>query len=80
MSDAEANNETRAAIKEDNDDDDENEDDDDVDDDVLIERPLFCLEMRFSNATTATESIIWYGLSMGVTLKYVKNNSTRVLA
>ena len=35
-----------------------------------MERPLLTLGMRFSNVTT--------GLSMGVTLKYVKNESIKV--
>ena len=67
MPDVEVNNETQAVSEEDSD-----------DNDVPMERHIFSLGMRFSNATTTKESIIQYGLTMGVTLKYVKNDSTRV--
>ena len=83
MHDAEANSEENS--NDNNSEYDVCEDDndvatDDVDDvdDVPIERPIFSLGMRFSSAVEARESIIRYGISMRVTLKYLKNEPTRM--
>ena len=79
MPDAEAKNGTRDVSEEDSNDDDNEYDvceddndvceDDDDDDEERMERPLFSLGMRFSDVTNARESILQYGISMGVTLK-----------